>query len=86
MLKLLVVRLFLLLIALTVVLNIFAILYKLSPLLTTYMRLSLGIFNSCPTLKLLLVRLLSLLSSDTVVSYFLAIEYQLSPGLSTYIT
>ena len=65
-----------------VVLYSLAIEYKLSPLFTVYVVMSLvvdGSLSLSPIFSLLLVKLFNLLISSTVVLFDNAIEYKLSP-------
>ena len=64
-----------------------AILYRLSPALTTYpiSPLTSGITNFCPKLKLFDVKPLAFFNSSTLIPYFLAILYKLSPAFTIYV-
>ena len=71
-----------------VVLYSLAIEYKLSPLFTVYVVMSLvvdGSLSLSPIFSVLLVKLFNLLISSTVVLFDNAIEYKLSPFFTIYV-
>ena len=73
----------------TVVLYLFAIPYRVSPLFTVYVfvlvsSFSVGTFNICPTANESVVKLLIDFKLSTVVPYFWAIAYNVSPDFTIY--
>lgn len=88
--RVLLVKLFFSFKAFTVVLNLFAILYKESPFTTVYsVSFSDGIFftyNFWPIDSVFDVKLFIFFSSSTVKLYFLDIWYRVSPLFTVYIS
>ena len=71
----------------TVVLNVLAIEYSVSPSFTIYLLIA-DSFNlrTCPILSTSLVRLLSSLILSILILFFLAIEYSVSPLTTVYVS